>query len=178
MSYVPEGDYSPPTSNMQWPGTIGVPPDVFTAVLVGIGRSLKAAGFETICFIADHGPSVKPQAEAAAQLTREWGAKGPTVIAVDSYFAAAAENAYLRAQGETDEAIGQHATISDTSELMAVYPAGVDLSRIPSSQGASGGLGSFGDARRSTFARGDAMMALKVNAAIAQIRAATGHPAG
>ena len=177
VSYVPQGDYDPPTGNMVFPGTMGVPSPVFAAVLEGIARSLRAAGFKTICFIADHGMSIAPQAEVAAKLTAEWGSKGPKVLAVESYYADAAETAYLRAQGESDAAIGQHATISDTSELMAVYPGGVDLSRTSSSISSLAILGAIGDPRRSTIVRGDAMMALKVNAAVAQIRIATGHVA-
>lgn len=173
VSYVPEGDYDPPTGNMMLPGTIGVPPAVYAAVLEGIARSLRSAGFGTICFIADHGQSIAPQAETAARLTREWGGQGPKVLAVDAYYADAAETAYLRAQGETDGAIGQHATISDTSELMAIHPGGVDLSRLPPSPAPLAGLGAFGDPRRASIARGDAMMALKVDAAVAQIRAAS-----
>ena len=178
VSYVPEGDYDPPTGNMMLPGTIGVPPAVFAAVLEGIARSLKCAGFETICFIADHGQSIAPQAEVAARLTREWAGAGPKVLAVDSYYADAAETAYLRGQGESDAAIGQHATISDTSELMAVCPGGVDLSRLPKGEGDLSALGAFGDPRRSSIARGDAMMKLKVDAAVAQIRAAAGGVGG
>ncbi len=178
VSYVPEGDYDPPTNNLLFPGTIGVPPAVFIAVLEGIARSLRLTGFETICFIADHGLSVPAQAEAAARLTAEWGAKGPKVLAIDAYFADAAETAYLRSQGEPDDAIGQHATLSDTSELMAVHPEGVDLSRLPSSPSSYPRLGVFGDPRRSSIVRGEAMMALKVSGAVAQIRAATGRAAG
>jgi creatinine amidohydrolase len=166
VSYVPQGDYDPPTGNMLFPGTIGVLPVVFAAVLEGIARSLKNTGFKTICFIADHGPSVAPQATIAAALTREWGSRGPRVLAVDAYYADAAETSYLRGQGETDAAIGEHATIADTSELMAVHPDGVDLSRLaiyPS------GFGVIGDPSRSSIARGDALMALKIKAAVAQI---------
>jgi creatinine amidohydrolase/Fe(II)-dependent formamide hydrolase-like protein len=172
VSYVPQGGYDPPTGNMQWPGTIGVPPEVFAAVLEGIARSLKDAGFQNICFIADHGPSIAPQAAVAARLTQEWGGDGPRVIAVDSYYADAAETGYLRGLGESEAAIGEHATIADTSELMAVHPEGVDLSRLK----AGGGLGVVGDPSRSTIARGEAMMALKVRAAVAQISRATGRP--
>ncbi|MGI4940888.1 MAG: creatininase family protein [Janthinobacterium lividum] len=178
VSYVPEGDYDPPTGNMMLPGTIGVPPAVFAAVLEGIARSLKSAGFETICFIADHGQSIAPQAEVAARLTREWAGAGPKVLAIDSYYADAAETAYLRGQGESDAAIGQHATISDTSELMAVCPGGVDLSRLPKGTADLTALGAFGDPRRSSVARGDAMMKLKVDAAVAQIRAAASRMEG
>jgi creatinine amidohydrolase/Fe(II)-dependent formamide hydrolase-like protein len=170
VSYVPQGDYDPPTGNMQWPGTIGVPPAVFAGVLEGIARSLKSAGFRTICFIADHGQSIAPQADVAAKLAKEWGTAGPKVLAIDSYYADAAETAYLRSQGETDAAIGEHATIADTSELMAVHPEGVDLSRLDV---ISANDGVVGDPRRSTIDRGDALMALKVSAAVAQIKAAT-----
>jgi creatinine amidohydrolase/Fe(II)-dependent formamide hydrolase-like protein len=64
-----------------------------------------------------------------------------------------------------------HASISDTSELMAVHPAGVDLTRLPLLKIKLRAEGADGDPSRSTIARGDAMMALKVNAAVAQIRA-------
>ncbi len=178
ISYVPQGDYDPPTNNLAFPGTIGVPPAIFAGILEGAARSLKLTGFETICFIADHGLSMAPQAAVAAKLTAEWGGNGPKVLAIDAYFADAAETAYLRAQGETAAAIGQHATLSDTSELMAVHPEGVDLSRLPSSVASFAGLGAFGDPRRSSIPRGEAMMALKVEAAVAQIRAATASAAG
>lgn len=175
VSYVPQGDYDPPTGNLRFPGTMGVPASVFAAGLEGIARSLKLAGFKTICLIADHGPSIAPQAGVAAKLSAEWGGKGPKILAIDSYYADAAETAYLRAQGESDASIGEHATISDTSELMAVHPGGVDLSRIPLSLPSLAELGAIGNPRRSSIATGDALMALKVNAAVAQIRAATGH---
>ena len=169
VSYVPQGDYDPPTGNMIFPGTIGVPPAAFAATLEGIARSLRHAGFDTICFIADHGPSIAPQTEVARRLTELWGPTGPRVLAVNSYYADAAETAYLRAQGESTAAIGQHATIADTSELMAVHPAGVDLSRLPPYALSWASLGIEGNPRRASVARGEAMMDLKVKAAIAEI---------
>lgn len=177
VSYVPQGDYDPPTGNLAFPGTVGVPGPVFAAVLEGIARSLKLAGFGVVCFIADHGSSLAPQAEVAARLSTEWGG-GPKVLSIDSFHADAAETAFLRAQGETDATIGKHATIADTSELMAVHPGGVDLSRLPSGPLSWAGHGVAGDPHRATAARGDALMALKIRAAVAQIRAATGRAAG
>ena len=54
------------------------------------------------------------------------------MISVDDYYKAAGDqqNRLLEAQGETPATIGQHAGITDTSELMAVHPAGVDLTRL------------------------------------------------
>ena len=87
ISFVPEGSYDPPNGHLRFPGTIGVSEEAFAGVLDGVARSLKAGGFTTICFIADHGGSVKPQADVAAKLTREWAAEGVRVIDVSDYYA-------------------------------------------------------------------------------------------
>src|SRR6195256_1655587 len=88
VSYVPQGSYAPPEGNLRFPGTIGVPDDVYAGVLEGIAKSLKLAGFKTICLIADHGGSARPQAELAQRLSREWAADGVKVISVDDYYGA------------------------------------------------------------------------------------------
>jgi creatinine amidohydrolase len=174
VSFVPEGNYAPPTGHMRFPGTIGVTEEVFAGTLDGIARSLKASGFKTICFIADHGGSLKPQQEVAARLAREWAADGITVISVDDYYTAAGDeqNRYLLAQGETPATIGQHAGITDTSELMAVHPAGVDLTRLTGLPLRVEPTGIDGDPTRASAERGRALLELKVQAAVRQIRQA------
>jgi creatinine amidohydrolase/Fe(II)-dependent formamide hydrolase-like protein len=173
VSYVPQGSYAQPAGNMRFPGTIGVPDEVYAGVLEGIARSLKLAGFKTICLIADHGGSARPQAEVAQKLTREWTSDGVRVISVDDYYGEAGEeqNKLLIAQGETLKTIGQHAGIADTSELMAIHPQGVDLSRLASFPFPREPTGADGDARRASAERGRALIALKVAAAVRQIRA-------
>jgi creatinine amidohydrolase len=175
VSFVPEGNYAPPTGHMRFPGTIGVTEEVFAGMLDGIARSLKAGGFKTICFIADHGGSLKPQQEVAARLAREWAADGITVISVDDYYAAAGDeqNRYLAAQGETPATIGQHAGITDTSELMAVHPAGVDLTRLAGLPLRVEPTGVDGDPTRASAERGRALLELKIKAAVQQIREAS-----
>src|SRR3984893_1621680 len=116
IPFVPEGDYDPPQGHLRFPGTIGVSEQAFAGVLDGIARSLKAGGFKTICFIADHGGSLKPQAEVAARLSKEWAQQGVRVFDVAEYYADEAQTHFLEAQGETPASIGQHAGITDTSE--------------------------------------------------------------
>lgn len=175
VSYVPEGSYTPPTGHMRFPGTLGVTEDVFAGMLDGIARSLKAGGFKTICFIADHGGSTRPQAEVAARLSREWAAEGIKVISVDDYYTAAGDqqNKLLETQGETPSTIGQHAGITDTSELMAVHPAGVDLTRLGKLPFRAERTGFDGDPRRASAERGKALLDLKIKAAIRQIEQAS-----
>jgi creatinine amidohydrolase len=176
ISFVPEGTYDPPTGHLRFPGTIGVSEEAFAAVLEGIARSLRAGGFKTICFIADHGGSVKPQAEVAARLSREWAAEGMRVIDVSDYYSAdEAQTNYLLAQGETRASIGQHAGIPDTSELMAVDPAGVDLGRFADAPFTFESNGVSGDPTHASAERGRALIDIKVQAAVRQIRAVGGR---
>jgi creatinine amidohydrolase len=170
VSFVPEGDFSPPTGNMRFPGTVGVSEAAFAQVLDGIARSLKSAGFKTICFISDHGQSQKPQAQVAERLNHEWARQGVTVIAVGDYYADEPQIQFLLGQGETRATIGGHAGITDTSELLAVHPEGVDLTRIAGRPFTLAETGADGDALRASSERGKALLDIKVQAALRQIR--------
>jgi creatinine amidohydrolase len=171
ISYVPEGAYDPPTGHMRFPGTIGVPEAIYASMVEGIARSLKAGGFRTICFIADHGGSQAPQAETAARLNAEWAGKGVRVMHVDAYYNDAAQIESLLRQGETRAAIGEHASVIDTSELMAVYPRGVDLGRVEGLGLTLQSTGIVGDPSRASAERGKELLELRIRAAVQQIRA-------
>jgi len=176
IPYVPEGDYDPPTGHLRFPGTIGISEEVYAGMLEGIARSLKAGGFKTICFIADHAGSLKPQTEVAERLSREWGKQGVRVIDVSDYYADAAETVYLENQGETPGAIGRHAGISDKSELMAVHPEGVDIQRYVGTTFALEPNGVSGNPIKSSAERGRALLNIKIFAAVRQIRALAAGP--
>ena len=175
VSFVPEGGYSPPTGHMRFPGTIGVPEEVFAGTLEGIARSLKAAGFRTICFIADHGESLPAQNGVAERLGREWAGDGVKVVSVKGYTADPAQLAFLQAQGETSASIGRHGGIQDTSELLAAHPAGVKLDRWTDRPAWSEPTGADGDPTRASAERGLKLLDMKVEAAITEIRAARGE---
>jgi creatinine amidohydrolase/Fe(II)-dependent formamide hydrolase-like protein len=171
ISYVPEGSYDPPSGHMRFPGTIGVSEATYGAVVEGIARSLKAGGFKTICFIGDHGGSQGPQAAVAARLNAEWAGQGVQVIHVDAYYSDDAQVALLLGQGESRAAIGDHASIIDTSELMAVHPQGVDLARSRGALFTVRETGVRGDPATASAERGRQLLAIKVRAAVEQIRA-------
>jgi creatinine amidohydrolase len=172
VSFVPEGSYDPPSGNMEFPGTLGVPGPVFAQVLEGIARSLKSAGFKTICFIGDHGGNQAAQAAVAVKLNSEWNDQGTTVLHVADYYADDAQIAYLGKQDETPATIGIHAGIIDTSELLAVHPQGVDLSRLAALPLNSEPTGHSGDPKRASAAYGTVLLDIRIKAAIRQIRAA------
>ena len=171
VSYVPEGNYEPRSGNMLFPGTLGIPEPVFAQVLEGIARSLKSAGFKTIFFIGDHGGNQAAQAKVAAKLNREW-AGHMTVLNGSDYYVDEAQIKYLRGKGETEASIGSHAGLIDTSELLAVHPQGVELARLSSLPPQSESPGHSGDPTRASVEYGKALLDIRVNAAIRQIRAA------
>jgi creatinine amidohydrolase len=172
VSFVPEGNYDPPSGNMLYPGTLGVPEPVFAGVLEGIARSLKLAGFKTICFIGDHGLNQASQAAVAAKLNREWTGQGTTVLHVADYYAGEAQIKYLREKGETPAAIGDHAGLIDTSELLAAHPQGVDLARLTALPSRPEPTGHSGNPGHSLAEYGTALLEIRIQAALRQIRAA------
>ncbi len=174
VSYVPEGDYEPPSGNMLYPGTLGVPEPVFAGVLEGIARSLKRAGFKTIAFIGDHGGNQAAQAQVADKLSREWRGQVTVLHVSDYYNVDAPQMKYLRDKGEPQSALGDHAGLIDTAELMAAHPQGVDLSRLANLPIRSEPPGHSGDPTHASADYGAALLDIKVNAAVTQIRAALG----
>lgn len=179
VAYVPEGEIEPPSGHMTFTGTISVPEDIFAAVLEHTARSLRAHGFTLICFIGDSGGNQAAQQAVAERLNGEWRGSGVRLLHVADYYSANGQIDYLRAQGESDAAIGSHAGIRDTSELMAVYPKGVHRDRMAIDGGrlATEPTGVRGDPTRATGKRGETMIRLKVEAALRQIRAALAAPA-
>jgi creatinine amidohydrolase len=167
IGYVPEGDIGRRTGHMAFAGTISVPDPVYRQLIEAAAASLKAHGFKLIVLLGDSGGNQKPQQEVARMLSKAWAAEGVRVTNADSYYGGYGGDDRLLAEGETTTTLGTHAGIRDTSELMAVDPTLVDLTKaLPDANGATG------DPRRASAARGQMLLDMKVAAAVAEIRAA------
>jgi len=92
------------------------------------------------------------------------------VLNVKDYYADAAENQYLLSQGETPTSIGDHAGIIDTSELLAAHPEGVDLTRLARLPFTLADTGASGVPLKASAERGQALLQIKIDAAVHQIR--------
>lgn len=170
VSYVPEGDYDPPTGHLRYPGTLGLSEPVFDGVLDGIARSLKAGGFKLVLFIGDHGGSQRVQDAVAARLSREWAAAGVRVVNVAAYYDDQAQIRRLMSEGQSRAVIGEHASIIDTSELLFIHPAGVDLARHVPQARAGEATGVSGDPSAANADRGASLLDMRIRAAVAEIR--------
>ncbi len=167
LGYVPEGDIASRQGHMGYAGTISLTPETFSAILTETAASFRAHGFKTIVFIGEHGASIDPQTTVATGLSQAWSADGIRVINASNYYGGNGGAEWLKGQGETAAAIGRHATIQDTSELLSVFPAGVRMDKRVADKD-----GVVGDPTRATAERGQKLIELKVDAAVAEIEAA------
>jgi len=172
IAYVPEGNISPPTEHMRFPGTISIPEPAFRATLVAGARSLRQAGFTHIVLLGDHGGYQHLLKDVAAELNRDWAGTPARAHFIDDYYRAT-QTAYvqaLRAKGLSAAQIGDHAGTADTSLQMAVDPATVRADRLEGAQNPA--TGTSGDPRPSTAALGQLGVELIVTQTVAAIRKA------
>jgi creatinine amidohydrolase/Fe(II)-dependent formamide hydrolase-like protein len=140
IAYVPEGGINPPTSHMRFPGTITVPEEAFEKVLESAARSFKLAGFRDVVFLGDHGGYQRAEKAVAARLDREWAATNVRAHAIEEYYRASeAEFAQLlKSKGYSEEEVGTHAGLADTSLMLAVDPHLVRTNRLQPGEGVHG----------------------------------------
>jgi creatinine amidohydrolase len=173
LSYVPEGNISPPDGHMRYPGTISIPDAAFKGVLEGAGRSFRQAGFAHIVLIGDSGNYQGLLKDVANQLNRAWAGASVRAHFIADYYRAT-QTAYvqaLRAQGLSDATIGTHAGLADTSLLMALARSLVRADQLGSAPAGSA-TGVAGDPRGSTTALGQLGVDLIVAETVAAIRKA------
>ena len=173
VTYVPEGEVDPPSGHMRYAGTITLPNEFFMKLVEYAARSLRAHGFTDIVFIGDSGGNQRGMEAVAAQLNDEWGGGGATVHFIGDYYANNGFRDWLMEQGETDETIGRHAGISDTSILLYVEPQHIRQDQLAPGGGFENS-GVSGDPTRASAEYGRVGMEMRVDAAVRQIRAAMG----
>lgn len=177
IAYVPEGNLDPPTQHMRFPGTITVPDAVFEQTLEYAARSLRRAGFRDIVFIGDHSSYQKNEIAVAARLNREWRSQGARAHAIEEYYRAT-QTAYVRAleqRGYSDDEIGSHAGLADTSLTLALAPDIVRSDRLGSSDRLTPAQGVHGDPRRATAELGRLGVDIVVAQTVQAIRKAIEH---
>ena len=177
IAYVPEGGVDPPTGHMRFPGTITIPDAVFEKTLEYAARSLRRAGFRDIVFIGDHGGYQKNEITVAARLNREWRSQGARVHAIEAYYRAT-QTAYVQAlkqRGYSDDEIGSHAGLADTSLTLALAPDMVRSDRLGSAAKPTAAQGVHGDPRRATAELGRLGVDIVVAQTVQAIRKAIEH---
>lgn len=165
IGYVPEGPH------MEYPGTIDLPENVLTEVLVAAGDSFLQHGFRYVFFLGDSYGNQDSQRNAADILMKKWADKGIYAASLDKYYDDNHQKEYLKKKGFTESDIGGHAALRDTSELMAVHPEGVRAKseqRYPELSGLH--IGNNGNIEKANRKIGENMLKLKISTALEQLR--------
>lgn len=172
VQYVPEGNYNSPTFGDK-PGVISNPMPGYDMLLDAAARSLKVHGFTDILLIGDSGGNQAGLDSVARRLNREWQGTGVRVFALINYYAKSRLElrAWLLEKFGYDAATaGSHAGITDTSQMLYIYPQGIRKDKLlPSGGGPESGVN--GDPTKATAEIGKQAVEFKVNAAIAQYNA-------
>jgi len=174
IAYVPEGSIDPPSGHMRFPGTISIPSSTFITLLESAARSFRAAGFRDIVFLGDHGGYQRDERTAAEHLNREWARTSVRAHALEEYYRVT-ETTFrqaLKARGFSDDEIGVHAGLADTSLTLAIDPKLVRLDRLAAAAGPANATGVQGDARRSTAELGASGVDAIVKSSVEAIRRA------
>ncbi|MGQ0766023.1 MAG: creatininase family protein [Gemmatimonadota bacterium] len=179
VTYVPEGSWDPPRGHMTKAGTITLPEDRFRELLLHAARSLRAGGFRDVVLIGDSGGNQNGMRAVAATLNEEWKGSAARAHFIGDYYtkSTADVRAWLGSLGYSAEQIGTHAGMMDTSELMFVNPSLVRRDRLAPGGGFPDS-GVNGDPTKATPELGERMLQIKIDNAVAQIRASIAATAG
>lgn len=86
IKFVPEGNMTPPSGHMKYPGTISVRETTFMVLLTDICSSLRQHGFTDIILIGDHGGSQRGMQTVAERLNKQWGGTPTMVHFIPEYY--------------------------------------------------------------------------------------------
>ena len=179
IAYVPEGNTSPPTSHMRFPGTITIPRDVFERTIESAAESFRIHGFVNIVLLGDHGGYQDSLKAVSERLNRTWASSHSTPFAralyIPEYYRAVETTfvAELQARGFGAD-IGTHADLVDTSLMLAVDPSMVRLQELQAASKPGASVGVYGgDPRKASAALGRLGVDAQVSAAVRAIRHAT-----
>ncbi|MEZ5820742.1 MAG: creatininase family protein [Xanthobacteraceae bacterium] len=163
------GDATAKTAHMRFPGTVTLPPDVFSGVARAVAQSALAAGFKLVALMGDHGGGQEEMARVAQALDAQSKKNGARVLHVgDLYAKADAQfDALMAKRGITSKEL--HAGISDTSAIMFLGAA--NWIRKDQIVAASEANGVQGTPSLATAELGKLYLDMKIDNAVNQIKA-------
>jgi creatinine amidohydrolase len=124
IKLVPEGDVSPPTGHMRYPGTLTVRQETFEAMLEDVARSLDQHGFDWIVYIGDSGGNQAGMEAVAGRLNTEWGSS--KVLFIGEFYDNAGVQRHMEETFAIDEVSeGWHDTYWLTAMQASVSPESV-----------------------------------------------------
>src|SRR5438552_15220631 len=163
------GDAAAKTAHMRFPGSVTLPPDVFTGVVRAVAQSALSARFKLVALMGDHGGGQEEMARVAQALDAQSKKSGARVLYVGDLYSKADTqfDELLSRRGITSKEL--HAGIPDTSAIMFLGAENwIRKDRIAAANDATGVQGSPALA---TAELGKLYLDLKVDSAVNQTKA-------
>ncbi|HKS19834.1 MAG TPA: creatininase family protein [Bradyrhizobium sp.] len=118
LPFAITGDAAARSGHMRFPGSVTLPPEVFSGVVRAVAQSALAAGFKLVALMGDHGGGQDELARVAQSLDAPSRRSGARVLYVGDL--------YTRADTQFEEVLAKrgitskelHAGIADTSAVM------------------------------------------------------------
>jgi creatinine amidohydrolase len=175
LAYVPEGEITPPTAHMRFPGTITISDETFEKMLESAARSFQLHGFRDVVFLGDHGGYQGDLKIVADRLNRQWAASAARAYPLPEYYQTTQGEyvQFLKNHGYSSNEIGTHAGLADTSLMLALDPQLVRLDRLKSTSKPSAEQGVYGDPRRASAELGQPGINAIVSKTVDAIKKAT-----
>jgi creatinine amidohydrolase/Fe(II)-dependent formamide hydrolase-like protein len=180
ITYVPEGSFTNPGGHMRMAGSITLPEDRFRTLLEHTAKSLRAGGFTDIILLGDSGGNQGGMNAVATKLNTEWAGTPGRAHFIPDYYSKSGndQRAYMTEKlGVTRADIGSHAGMMDTSEMMFVNMNHIRKDKLALNGGFQGS-GVSGDPTKATPELGEALLKIKIDCAVAQIKALVSAPRG
>ena len=118
LPFAITGDAGMRSGHMRFPGSVTLPPEVFSGMVRGVAQSALAAGFKLVALMGDHGGGQDELAQVAQALDAQSRRSGARVVYVGDLYTKADTQfeEVLARRGITSKEL--HAGIPDTSAVM------------------------------------------------------------
>ena len=127
IPFVPEGDISPATEHMRYPGTVSVTEETFERLVTEVSQSFKQHGFKHLILIGDSGGNQTGMKAVAERLAAEWKNSGTRIDYIPEYFNWKECGEFLKSQGIIETPEGYHDDPSISSIMATIDPQSIRL---------------------------------------------------
>ena len=129
VPFVPEGNHSPKSHHMRFPGTISITEETFELLLIDIATSFKVHEFDHLFLLGDSGDNQYGMRQVAQKLTSEWKDEHTKIHFISEYYAPAEISHWLKTKGiiEIDE--GLHDRYRYEAQILTLNPQHIRLSQ-------------------------------------------------
>lgn len=127
IPFVPEGNISPATEHMRYPGTVSVTEETFQRLITEVCQSFKQHGFKHLILIGDSGGNQAGMKAVAEKLADEWKEGETRIDYIPEYFNWKECGEFLKSKGIVETSEGLHDDASISSIMATIDPQSIRL---------------------------------------------------